>query len=78
VVSIIACTGDWTGGWDNSPPGGADRFITANGERGRLVEVIERREPACLLAHWTGIWFSGAETGFKIVSGGRPPPARAL
>ena len=22
VVSIIGCTGDWTGGWDNTPPGG--------------------------------------------------------
>lgn len=66
VVSIIACTGDWTGGWDNSEPAGADRFITADGRRGRLVEVIERGEPACLLAHWTGIWFNGQETGFRI------------
>src|SRR5690606_25145839 len=66
VVSIIACTGDWTGGWDNSPPGGADRFITAAGERGRLVAAIDRGEPACLLAHWTGIWFNGEEVGFNI------------
>jgi hypothetical protein len=66
VVSIIGCTGDWTGGWDNSPPGGVDRFITENGQRGRMVEVIERGEPACLLAHWTGIWFNGEETGFNI------------
>ncbi|MEX2015027.1 MAG: hypothetical protein WD873_00225, partial [Candidatus Hydrogenedentales bacterium] len=27
VVSIVGCTGDWTGGWDNTPPAGADRFI---------------------------------------------------
>ena len=66
VVSIIACTGDWTGNWDNTPPGGADKFITEDGRSGRLVEVIERGEPACLLAHWTGIWFNGAETGFRI------------
>lgn len=66
VVSIVACTGDWTGGWDNTPPGGADRFITEDGSAGRLVEVIQRGEPACLLAHWTGIWFDGAETGFRI------------
>jgi hypothetical protein len=66
VVSIVACTGDWTGGWDNSEPGGVDRFITADGRAGRLVEVIERGEPVCLLAHWTGIWFNGAETGFRI------------
>jgi hypothetical protein len=66
VVSIIACTGDWTGGWDNTPPEGVDKFITADLQSGRLVEVIERGEPACLLAHWTGIWWNGEEKGFKI------------
>jgi hypothetical protein len=66
VVSIVACTGDWTGGWDNTEPDGVDKFITADGRSGRLVEVIERGEPACLLAHWTGIWFNGEERGFRI------------
>ena len=66
VVSIVACTGDWTGGWDNTEPGGVDKYITADGRSGRLVEVIERGEPACLLSHWTGIWFNGEERGFKI------------
>jgi hypothetical protein len=66
VVSIICCTGDWTGGWDNSTPGGADKYITADGKGGRLVEIIERGEPACMLSHWTGIFFNGQETGFKI------------
>jgi hypothetical protein len=28
--------------------------------------VIQRGEPALLLAHWTGVYFNGAETGFKI------------
>jgi hypothetical protein len=67
VVSIIACTGDWTGGWDCTEPGGADKFITEDLERGRMVEVIERGEPALILAHWTGVYFNGAETGFKIL-----------
>lgn len=66
VVSIIACTGDWTGGWDNSPPAGADRFITPDLSQGRLVEVIQRGEPALLLAHWTGIHWHGQELGFKV------------
>lgn len=66
VVSIVACTGDWTGGWDNTPPGGADRFITPDLESGRLFEVIQRGEPALLLAHWTGIYWNGQELGFKI------------
>ncbi len=66
VVSIVACTGDWTGGWDNTTPVGADAYITADLQRGRLVEVIERGEPACLISHWTGIHHNGAELGFGI------------
>ena len=66
VVSIIGCTGDWTGGWDNSSRGELDRFITADLKAGRLVDVIERGEPAVLVAHWTGIYFNGEEVGFKI------------
>ncbi len=66
VVSIIGCTGDWTGGWDCTNPGGADRFITEDGQHGRMVDVIGRGEPALMLAHWTGIYFNGYEVGFNI------------
>lgn len=66
VVSILACTGDWTGGWDNTPPGGVDKFITEDLQSGRMVEVIRRGEPALMLAHWTGIYWNGQELGFKI------------
>lgn len=66
VVSIIACTGDWTGGWDNTPPVGADAYITTDLQRGRLVDVIGRGEPACLISHWTGIYHNGAELGFQV------------
>ena len=66
VVHTIACTGDWTGGWDATTPGGVDKFITADGSAGRMVDVITRGEPALMLAHWTGIFFNGQETGFKI------------
>ncbi|MDO8944516.1 MAG: hypothetical protein Q7U75_15140, partial [Desulfobacterales bacterium] len=66
VVSILGCTGDWTGGWDNTPPGGADRFITADGQSGRMVEVIQRGEPAIMVCHWTGIFWNGQELGFKV------------
>jgi hypothetical protein len=67
VVSIIACSGDWTGGWDCSPPVGADKFISEDGGSGRLVEVIQRGEPALILAHWTGVYWNGEELGFKIL-----------
>ncbi|MCC6862773.1 MAG: hypothetical protein IT158_29630 [Bryobacterales bacterium] len=65
VVSIIACTGDWTGNWDATQQPRPDLFITPDLKSGRLVEVIERGEPACLLAHWTGIHHNGAELGFR-------------
>lgn len=66
VVSILACTGDWTGGWDCEPPGGVDKFITEDMQQGRMVEVIQRGEPAFMLAHWTGVYWNGQELGFKI------------
>lgn len=65
VVSIIACTGDWTGGWDASRPGEVDRYITADLSKGRMIEVIERGEPAIMASHWTGIYFNGREEGFQ-------------
>ena len=66
VVSILGCTGDWTGGWDCSPPEGADRFITEDLQKGRMVDVIQRGEPAIMVCHWTGIYWNGQELGFKI------------
>ncbi|MBL9166341.1 MAG: hypothetical protein JNN07_01225 [Verrucomicrobiales bacterium] len=66
VVSIVGCAGDWTGGWDNTPPGGADKFITADLQSGRMVDIIRRGEPALMLAHWTGIYWNGEEQGFKV------------
>lgn len=65
VVSIIACTGDWTGSWDCSQAPDPDRFITPDLKGGRLVEIIGRGEPACLLCHWTGIHYNGRELGFQ-------------
>ncbi len=66
VVSIIGCTGDWTGGWDNTEPVGTDAFITADLQTGRMIDVINRGEPALMLAHWTGIHWNGQERGFKV------------
>ena len=65
-VSIIGCTGDWTGGWDCSSRGQLDSFITPDLQAGRMVDVIERGEPANMVCHWTGIYFNGEEVGFRI------------
>ena len=66
VVSIVGCTGDWTGGWDNVEPAGADKFITEDLQSGRMVDVITRGEPAMMVCHWTGIHWNGEEKGFKV------------
>lgn len=66
VVHVRGCTGDWTGGWDNQTPEGADRFITADLSAGRMVDVIRRGEPALMVCHWTGIHFNGRELGFDV------------
>ncbi len=66
VVSVIGATGDWFGGWDGLTPGSADQFITADGQRGRLPEIIRRGEPAVLVGHWPGFYFNGKEVGFTI------------
>lgn len=65
-VHMIACTGDWFGGWDGLTLGDADRFITEDGKNGRLVEVIESEEPAIFICHWPGIYYNGEKLGFNI------------
>jgi hypothetical protein len=66
TVSIIAGTGDWFCGWDGTDTGSTDRFITADGQGGRLPELIARDEPAIMLCHWPGLWVNGQETGYRI------------
>ncbi|MCP5519464.1 MAG: hypothetical protein H7A45_19650 [Verrucomicrobiales bacterium] len=66
VVSIVGCTGDWTGGWDCVEPEGVDRFITSDLGSGRMVDVITRGEPALMVCHWTGIYWNGEERGFRV------------
>ena len=41
-VSIIACTGDWFGGWDGVSPGDVDQLIAPDLKGGRMPEVIGR------------------------------------
>lgn len=65
-VHIIACTGDWFGGWDGLTPGDSDRFITADLSKGRMVEVIDQEEPAIFICHWPGIYYNGEKLGFNI------------
>ncbi len=70
IVNVIGGTGDWFGGWDGVSYGdldhSADRFITADFKKGRMVEMIGKNEPAIMLCHWPGIYCNGEEIGFEI------------
>lgn len=70
MVNVIAGTGDWFGGWDGVSAGdigeSSNRFISADGTSGRMVEMIARNEPAIMLCHWPGIYCNGSREGFHI------------
>jgi hypothetical protein len=65
-VHIIGCTDDWFGGWDGLKRGDPNKFITPDLAKGRMVDVIERGEPAIMVCHWPGIYFNGEKVGFNI------------
>jgi hypothetical protein len=67
VVSVIGCTNDWFGGWDGLNAGSVDNFITEDLQSGRMVDVINSREPAIMVCHWPGIYFNGEKVGFNIL-----------
>jgi hypothetical protein len=67
VVSIVACAGDWFGGWDGLLAGSADKFLDRDGQRGRLPEIIARGEPAIMIGHWPGFYANGLEVGFNVL-----------
>ena len=46
--------------------GRSDLFITEDGTKGRMVDVIHRGEPAIMVAHWAGIYYNGDRDGFDI------------
>ena len=65
VVNVPAGTGDWFGGWegDNEPEG--HRYANHDATEGRMVELIERGEPAVMLCHWPGMYTHGTKKGFE-------------
>lgn len=65
-VSVIACTGDMFGGWDGLGESSVDYFISSDFKRGRMVDTINKNEPAIMATHWPAIYYNGQETGFKV------------
>lgn len=65
TVNIPAGTGDWFGGWHGVRPLEADRYANPDATTGRMVELIERGEPAFMLCHWPGLYNNGTKEGFR-------------
>ncbi len=64
TVSVLACTGDWFGGWEGDQQPQGQRYASEDASSGRMVEVIERGEPAIMLCHWPGMYCNGTKIGF--------------
>jgi hypothetical protein len=65
VVNVPACTGDWFGGWDGDRVSEPDQYADRDAKTGRMVEVVERGEPAIMLCHWPGMYAQGTKNGFQ-------------
>lgn len=64
TVNVPAGTGDWFGGWQGDSLSDPDRYCNASATSGRMVELIQRRQPAVMICHWPGMYSNGSEEGF--------------
>ncbi|QDV58582.1 hypothetical protein [Rosistilla oblonga] len=65
TVNVPAGTGDWFGGWQGDSLSEPDRYCNAAATSGRMVELIQRRQPAVMICHWPGMYSNGSEEGFN-------------
>lgn len=64
VANVLAGTGDWFGGWDGAETSRGEKYATPDASGGRMVELIERRQPAVMLCHWPGMYCNGTLAGY--------------
>ncbi len=64
TVNVPAGTGDWFGGWDGDRSPEGFRYANEDATQGRMVELINRREPAAMFCHWPGLYSQGTKEGF--------------
>ncbi|HUT08993.1 MAG TPA: hypothetical protein VMY42_00720 [Thermoguttaceae bacterium] len=65
TVNLPAGTGDWFGGWDGDRQPEGHLYANQDATEGRLVELIQRGQPAVMLCHWPGLYGQGTKAGFK-------------
>lgn len=63
IANVPAGTGDWFGGWDGDIPPQPGKYVNDDATGGRMVELIERGEPAVMFCHWAGLYSHGKKTG---------------
>lgn len=63
-VNIPAGTGDWFGSWEGDRQSEGFRYVNEDVTGGRMVELIERGQPALMLCHWPGMYCNGSKEGF--------------
>jgi hypothetical protein len=64
VVNVPASTGDHFGGWDGDRPPEPLYYSNPDATRGRMVDLIEKGEPAVMFGHWAGFYSHGTKAGF--------------
>lgn len=65
TMNVPAGTGDWFGSWEGNKESQPDRYCNVDATSGRMVELIQRGEPAVMLCHWPGMYCNGTKTGFE-------------
>jgi len=65
TVNVPAGTGDWFGGWQGVNPVESHRYCNEDATAGRMVELIQREQPAVMLCHWPGMYCNGSLEGFR-------------
>lgn len=65
TVNVPASTGDWFGSWDGDQIPTGDRYVNEDASGGRMVELIEKGEPAIMFGHWAGFFNNGKKNGFE-------------
>ncbi|MCO8124646.1 hypothetical protein NHH03_23105 [Stieleria sp. TO1_6] len=65
TMNVPAGTGDWFGSWEGVRESEPDRYCNQDATSGRMVELIERDQPAIMLCHWPGMYCNGNKSGFE-------------
>lgn len=64
TVNVPSGTGDWFGGWQGVEQSQGHKYCNDDASAGRMVELIDRGEPAVMLCHWPGMYCNGTKAGF--------------